>query len=185
MREQAVMQHLVDEMGDELDKYIESFYTCDLWTIKEGEVKVNKTFKRIIDIIASYNLTTYENIIGDVHSIARSNSLSLGIMEKLCDMYLRDGGSNLLNRIILFCYFLYNISLETGKSATEVLNRAINSDLLIPKTNWWRTFKYKLGLSRVPYKINGDVESLALIALLKGTPVEDIVMDVARYKELI
>lgn len=185
MREQEIMQDILNDIGSELDVYISSFYTCDLWTIKEGEVKVNKTFKRIVDIVASYNLTTYENTIGDVHSIARANSLSLGVMDQICRMYLNNGGSNLLNRIMLFCYFLYNISLETGKSATEILSKAINSELIKPKTTWWHTLKYKLGFVKYPYKLSGDVESLALVSLLKGSAVEDIVVDVARYKELI
>lgn len=185
MREQRIMQDILDDIGAELDAYISSFYTCDLWTIKEGEIKVNKTFKRIIDIIARYNLTTYEEIIGDAHSVARANSLSLGVMDRICRMYLDNGGSNLLNRIMLFCYFLYNMTLESGRSATEILNRAVASELLIPKKSWWQSFKYKLGFSRFPYKLSGDINSLALVSLLKGSAVEDIVLDVARYKELI
>ena len=48
LREQRIMERIKNELGDELNEYITTFNGCDFWKIKEGEVIVNKTFKRLL-----------------------------------------------------------------------------------------------------------------------------------------
>ena len=51
IREQEMMQRMIDEMGGELNVYIKTcFDGCNFWRKKEGELIVNKTFKRILSI---------------------------------------------------------------------------------------------------------------------------------------
>ena len=61
--EKAILQNKLNEIGEELNEYIRTFNGCDFWRIKEGEVLANKTFKRMLTIIADFNLTTVNDIL--------------------------------------------------------------------------------------------------------------------------
>ena len=57
IREQEMMRRMIDEMGDELNVYIKTcFDGCNFWKKKEGELIVNKTFKRILSITSNSNI---------------------------------------------------------------------------------------------------------------------------------
>jgi hypothetical protein len=88
------MKRIVDEIGEEFDEYIKSFYVCDLWKIKEGELLVNKTFRRVIDIIADFNLTTTDNILINAYKLIESNEAMMKIMEYLCEELIHNGNES-------------------------------------------------------------------------------------------
>ena len=55
LREQRIMERIKNEMGEELNEYIATFNGCDFWKIKEGEIIVNKTFKRLFKLILLFS----------------------------------------------------------------------------------------------------------------------------------
>ena len=114
LREQRIMKEIADTLGDELNDYITSFHKCDLWGYKENELVVNKTFKEIAEIIASYNLTTTKELFNQAYDLQFNNTnkeILLNIMEYMTKDYLRMGSVCLLNRIMLFCYLLSVFSI--------------------------------------------------------------------------
>jgi hypothetical protein len=187
IREQQIMQRIVNEIGDEFDLYIITcFNCCDFWKKKEGELIVNKTFKRLINIIADFNLTSADKILDNAYDLIDNPELMIRILGGFTDKYIHTGGDSILNRTMSFCYLLFYISvLEEGIKPTEVLRQIIDSDVLYKKETLWTTVKFKLGLSQYPYKIKGKTRALELITLLRGNPVYETMKDIAEYNELI
>jgi hypothetical protein len=187
IREQQIMQRIVNEIGDEFDLYIITcFNCCDFWKKKEGELIVNKTFKRLINIIADFNLTSADEILDNAYDLIDNPELMIRILGGFTDKYIHTGGNSILNRTMAFCYLLFYISvLEEGVKPTDVLKHIINSDLLYKKETLWTTIKFKLGLSPYPYKIKGKTRAIELITLLRGNPVYETMKDIAEYNELI
>lgn len=171
LREQRMMQRMIDEIGDELNEYIKTFYTVDLWRIKEGEVLINKTFKRVVEIIADFNLTTSDIIFKSAYKLVDNQEAMLYILDNLAIQYINEGGKGLLNRAMVFCYSLFIVSSQNNIKATDVLSNAINSNLVNYKTTLWQTVKYKLGLDPLPVKIKGEKIPLMLITVLRGEPI--------------
>ena len=174
IREQKIMERIVEELGDEFDEYINFFYTCDLWKIKENELIVNKTFKRVLDIVADFNLTTSDIILGNAYKMIESNEAMMYMMGYLCKDYTKNGSDSLLNRTMIFCYCVFIIAKHKNIKATQVLRDAINSPVVKTETKLWNNIKYKLGLRSVPYNIKGDYDALALISLLNGKPITEV-----------
>jgi hypothetical protein len=187
IREQEMMRRMIDEMGDELNIYIKTcFDGCDFWKKKEGELLVNKTFKRILSIVADYNLTTVDVILENAYELIDNPNLMIRILGGFTDKYIKIGGDSLLNRTMAFCYLLfYTAELEEEVAATEILQQIIDSELIYKKESMWQKFKYTLGLAKHPYKINCKTRGLELVSLLRGNPIYETVKDIAIYKELI
>ena len=122
LREQRIMNRMAEELNGELDEYIMTFNGCDFWRIKEGEVIVNKTFKRILNIMADFNLTTTEDILDDVYKLPDTPDVMLSMLPKLAYMYGENGGESILNRSMVLCYLLhYIVTVEDDLTATDVL----------------------------------------------------------------
>ena len=187
IREQRMMQRIIDEMGDELNVYIKTWFNgCDFWRKKEGEVIVNKTFKRLLNIVADFNLTTVDEVLENAYELIENPELMIRILGGFTDKYIHTGGNSLLNRTMAFCYLLFYISeLEEGVNATDILKHVIDSELLYKKETIWHTFKFKLGLVPYPYKIRGKTRAIELITILRGNSVYETMKDIAEYKELI
>ena len=187
IREQELMRRMIDEIGDELDIYIKTcFDGCDFWKKKEGELLVNKTFKRILSIVADYNLTTVDIILENAYELIDNPNLMIRILGGFTDKYIRIGGDSLLNRTMAFCYLLfYTAELEEGVAATEILQHIIDSELMYKKESIWQKFKYRLGLAKYPYKIKCKTRGLELVSILRGNPIYETMKDIAIYKELI
>lgn len=184
LRTKQIMKRIVNELGDEFNEYIEKFYICDLWKLKENELIVNKTFKRLVEIIADFNLTTSDNILEDAYKLIESNEAMMHILSFLCDDFIRHGNQSLLNRTMVFCYAVFIISAHNNISATDVLNNVIESEVLTVKNSILYKVKYWLKLSPRPYHIKGDPDALMLISILKGSPATDTIKEVADYKEI-
>lgn len=185
IREQQIMKRIVDEIGDEFNEYIESFYVCDLWKIKEGELLVNKTFKKVLDIMADFNLTTTGNILGSAYNLIESNEAMLKIMDFMTNDYIHNGSQSLLNRAMVFCYTVFIMTNVKKTSATEILESVINSEILFIKKSLWNKILYTFKLRPRPYLIEGDQDALLLISLLKGNPAKDVLHSIATYKEFV
>jgi hypothetical protein len=186
IREQEMMRRMIDEMGDELNNYIKTcFNGCDFWKKKEGELIVNKTFKRILSIVADYNLTTVDVILENAYELIDNPNLMIRILGGFTDKYIRIGGDSLLNRTMAFCYLLfYTAELEEGVTATEILQNIIDSELMYKKESMWQKIKYSLGLVKYPYKIKCTTRGLELISLLRGNPIYETMKYIATYNEL-
>jgi hypothetical protein len=185
IREQRIMERIINELGPEFDEYIKTFYVCDLWKIKEGELIVNKTLKRVIDIIADFNLTTTDSILDNAYKLIESNEAMMHILGFLCEEFTKKGNDSLLNRSIVFCYCVFIISNHKKIRATEVLTNAIESELVRTKPHLWYSIKYKLGLRTTPYSIEADFDALALISILSGLSIKDTFENIVNHKELI
>lgn len=185
IREQKLMERIVDEIGEEFDEYIKTFYVCDLWKIKEGELITNKTFKRVVDIIADFNLTTTDIILDSAYNLIESNEALMYLLGFLCEEFTKKGNDSLLNRAMVFCYCVFIISEHKRINATDVLNHAINSEILKANHRLWYKLKYYLGLRLRPYEIKADYDALVLITLLNGQPILNTFENIASYKELI
>jgi hypothetical protein len=179
------MKRIVDEIGEEFDEYIKSFYVCDLWKIKEGELLVNKTFRRVIDIIADFNLTTTDNILINAYKLIESNEAMMKIMEYLCEEFIHNGNESLLNRAMIFCYSVFMISHSKKITATQVLIEAINSEVVFKKETIFQKFLYWIKINIRPYYIQGDTDALLLISVLNGNPAKEVIENLAELKEYI
>lgn len=185
IREQRLMKRIVDEIGDEFNEYIKTFYICDLWKIKEGELIVNKTFRRVINIIADFNLTTSDVILENAYKLIESNEAVMHLLGFLCEEFVKKGNDSLLNRSMIFCYCLFIICNHKQMSATEVLTQVINSEIIVAKPKLWYRIKYALGLRSIPYMLKADYDSLVLISILNGQPISLSFEEIAKYKGLI
>ena len=185
IREQRMMEKIINDIGDEFDEYIKTFYVCDLWKIKEGELITNKTFKRVVDIIADFNLTTSDMILDNAYNLIESNEALMHLLGFLCEEFTKKGNESLLNRAMVFCYCVFIISNHKRISATDVLKHAINSEILKANPRLWYKIKYYLGLRLRPYEIKADYDALVLITLLNGQPIVSTYENIARYKELL
>ena len=178
LREQRIMKEIADTLGDELNDYIASFHKCDLWGYKENELVVNKTFKEIAEIIASYNLTTTKELFNQAYDLQFNNTnkeILLNIMEYMTKDYLKMGSVCLLNRIMLFCYLLSVFSIGQNKTATELIYDVCNSDLITTKNSLKAKINYKLNRTRFPFTLVVNSEAAALIAILSGKSLDDYV----------
>ena len=176
IREQQLIKDLVDKLGDELDEFISNFYLCNFWVYKENEVVVDKTFKKIVSIIADYNLTTANEILESTYkTIDSDNTAMLYVLHYMCDNYLDNGSDNLLNRILVFCYSLFEFSKGEDRKATEILREVYEFDLVVTKETKWTKFKYFIGFSNEPFERKFQLKGIGLIALLKGLSVTDTV----------
>lgn len=185
LREQELLLRIVNEIGDEFNDYINTFYICDLWKIKEGELIVNKTFKKLIEIIADYNLTTADDILSNTYHLIESNEAMMRIIGFLCDESVRHGNESLLNRAMVFCYAMFMICRTDGRKATDVLHDVIQSDVMLARESTWHKIKYKIGIVERPYKVEGDPDAILLIAILKGKSAMDTISIVTEYKGLV
>ena len=179
------MKTIIDELGEEFDEYISTFYACDLWKIKENEIIVNKTFKRLVDIIAKFNLTTGEEIIGGVWKLDESNEIMLKLLAYMSEDYMKHGSKSLLNRAMVFCYCLFMISNNLRLPPTIVLLKAATSDVIRTKTNTWVKIKHFIGVNKYPFEFEGDPNAILLISILKGTPVHETLDFMVEYNDLI
>ena len=176
IREQQIMKDLVDNLGDELDEFISSFYLCNFWVYKENEVIVDKTFRKIVSIIAKYNLTTVNELLESTYkTIESNNEAMMYILKYMRDNYLENGSSNLLNRILVFCYTLYEFSIDTKKKATDILKDIYETDLIVKEETKWTRFKYNIGFSNKPYNRKIHLKGIGLVSLLKGISIADSV----------
>lgn len=185
LREQELLSRIIDEIGEEFDEYINTFYVCDLWKIKEGELLVNKTFKKLIEIIADYNLTTSDEILSNTYHLIESNEAMMRILGYLCDDFIKRGSDSLLNRAMVLCYALFMITHTDGRKATNVLYDVAHSDVMITKESLWHKIKYKIGLVERPYKIKGDPDAILIISILKGKSAIDTISIITEYKDLV
>ena len=185
IREQRIIKRILDEIGDEFEEYISTFHHCDLWKIKENEIIVNKTFKRVLDIIANFNLESGDNLINGAYRLIDSNEAMLCILEYLTEDYLKNGSQSLLNRTMVFCYSTYMICCDLGIRPKVLLDKVVNSDILRTKTSMWIKIKHFIGLRKYPYEFEGDPDSLLLVSILRGTPMHDTLKFMAEYNELV
>ena len=178
LREQRIMKEIADTLGDELNDYISSFHKCDLWAYKENELVVNKTFKEIAEIVASYNLTTTKELFNQAYDLQFHNSnkeILLNIMEYMVKDYLKMGSECLLNRIMLFCYLLAIFSSGQNKTATEFIYEICNCELITTKNSLKAKIKYKLNKTKFPFTLVVNSEAAALISILSGKSLDDYV----------
>ncbi len=176
IREQQIMKDLVDKLGDELDEFISNFHLCNFWVYKENEVIVDKTFKKIVSIVADYNLTTANEILKSTYkTIDSNNEAMLYVLHYMCDNYLDNGSDNKLNRILVFCYSLFEFSRGENRKATDILKEVYEFDLVVTKENKWTKFKYFIGINKEPFERKFQLKGIGLIALLKGLSVQDTV----------
>lgn len=174
IREQRIMKDIVEKLGNELDDYITTFYNCDLWYYKENELIVNKTFKEIISIVASYYLTTADEVLKNAFKLINSNNeATLSMLSYMGELHLRNGSESILNRVTLFCFALYEIFRGEKKKPTEILEIVYNYDLAEVKESWLTRFKYKIGYYKHPYKLNVNSDGLMLMSLLSGKSLDD------------
>jgi hypothetical protein len=186
LREQRIMNRMAEELNGELDEYIMTFNGCDFWRIKEGEVIVNKTFKRILNIMADFNLTTTEDILDDVYKLPDSPDVMLSMLPKLAYMYGEKGGDSLLNRSMVLCYLLhYIVTMEDNLTATDILKDSADSELMYKKDSIWESIKHAVGLSPYPYKVRGNSRAMGLIAIISGKPIRETMQYIAEYKEIM
>jgi len=182
LREQRILERMINELGEELNEYIKTFYICDLWRFKENELIVNKTFKRVVGIIADFNLTTVDEVLSHTFKLIESNEAMLHILGYLCDECIKKGNESVLNRAMVLCYCLFILTKDTGKTATMLLQETLDSYILTTKTTWLTKLKYYLRINKYPYEFKGDPDALLLITILKGKPVYDTVDYIATVK---
>lgn len=187
IREQRMLKRIAEELGEELNEYIPTFNGCDLWKIKEGEVIINKTFKRLLGIIADYNLTTIDEIIKETGNLPDDPSAMMFILSTLADKYISLGGDSLLNRAMVFCFMLHYIyETEGGKiSPEEILNHSANSVLVYKKESLWQKIKFTFGFAGLPFKIRGNTRAIGLMSILAGKPGNEMTTDIISYYDLI
>jgi len=185
LREQQLMERIINEIGEEFNEYINCFYVCDLWKIKEGELIVNKTFKKVVDIIADFNLTTGNKILENRYKLIESNEAMLKIMDFMTHDYIHNGSQSLLNRAMVFCYSVFIMTQSKKKSALEVLESIVNSEVLFIKKSIINSILYTFKLRPRPYLIEGDLDAIMLISLLKGNPAQEVLYSLAEYKEFV
>lgn len=187
-REQQIMNNIVNELGEEFNEFIETFNGYDLWLIREGELLVNKSFKRILEVIAGYNLTTADQLLESAYDLPmlESSEKMFAVYDNLTRLFLDNGGTNVLIRSVIFCYMIYKISkIETELSPIEILKDASESVLLKKEDSLWYKFKHLLGLREQPFKVKGDIRSLSLMSILSGKSIHQTNYDVAEYKDFI
>lgn len=185
IREQRIIERIVNEIGDELNEYINSFNGCDFWKIKEGEIIANKTFKRLLEIIADFNLTTVDIVLSDVYELVDDPEINMKILRRFSAQYINNGGTSLINRTMSFCYFLWLAAQEYKVPATVILQEAIESNLMYKQKSLWMNIKCLFNLTQYPFKIKADQRSMCLITLLNGKPIQDTFRYVAEYNEII
>ena len=187
LREQRIMDRIVNEIGDELNEYITTFNGCDFWKVKEGEIIINKTFKRLLGIIADYNLTTVDEIIKDTSGLPDDSGAMMFILSTLADKYITLGGDSLLNRAMVFCFLLHYIYEREGKTinATEILKHSIESDLVYKKESLWQKIKFTFGFANAPFQIRGNTRAIGLMSILAGKPGSEMIGDIISYYDLM
>lgn len=186
LREQQIMNRIASELNDELDDYINTFNGCDFWRIKEGEIIVNKTFKRIVGIIADYNLTTVDCVLDNVYELPESSEFMMSLLARLASQYGEKGGDSILNRSMVLCYLLHYISnIEGDLKATDILKDSANSELMYKKESLWQSIKHAIGISEYPYKVQGNSRAMGLMAIISGKPIRETMRYIAEYKELM
>ena len=185
-REQIIMNRIAEELNDELDEYIATFNGCDFWRIKEGELIVNKTFKRLIGILADYNLTTTEYVLDSVYELPDSSEIMMEMLGRLAYQYGEKGGDSILNRSMILCYLLHYITvIEDNVKATDILKDSANSELMYKQYSIWQSVKHAIGLSEYPYKVKGNSRAMGLMSIVSGKPVRETMQYIAEYKELL
>lgn len=181
IREKRIIKDLVDQLGDELDYYIMNFDKIDIWVYKENELVVNKTFKKILEIVASYNLTTANVLLKDAYNLASEfegkEEILFGILLEMTKLYLKSGSNCLLNRVLLFCLNLHVFSYQEKKKPTQLLLEIYNTDIVVFKNSLTTKIKYIFKRSEYPYKVIVDSIGLTLISLLNGKSVNDNIND--------
>ena len=186
LREQKIMDRIASELNSDLDEYINTFNGCDFWKIKEGEVIVNKTFKRLVSILADYNLTTVDYVLDNVYEIPESSEFMMGMLARLAHQYGEKGGDSILNRSMVLCYLLHYISvLEGDMKATDILKDSANSELMYKQDSIWQSIKHAIGLADYPYKVKGNSRAMGLMAIVSGKPIRETMRYIAEYKELL
>lgn len=187
LREQRIMERMADEIGDELNEYIATFNGCDFWKVKEGEIIINKTFKRVLSIISDYNLTTVEDVMNETSSLPDNPDAMMFILSTLADKYITLGGSSLLNRAMVFCFILHYIYETENKqlSAKEILKHSAESELVYKKESVWQKIKCTLGFANLPYKIRGNTRAIGLMSILSGKSGDEMTRDLLSYYDLI
>lgn len=186
LREQQIMNRIASELNDELDDYITTFNGCDFWRIKEGELIVNKTFKRIVSIIADYNLTTVDFVLDNVYELPESSEFMMQLLARLAFQYGEKGGESILNRSMVLCYLLYYITtIEGDLKATDILKDSANSELMYKKESLWQSIKHAIGVSEYPYKVKGNSRAMGLMAIVSGKPIHETMRYIAEYKDLM
>lgn len=185
IREQRIMKRIIDELGEEFDEYINTFYTCDLWKIKENELIVNRTFKRIVDIIADFNLASGDEIMEGAYKLVESNEVMMKILEYLTEDFAKRGSESLLNRTMVFCYCVFMICHDLKIPPSLLLMKVVNSDVIRTRTNFWIKIKHFIGICRYPFEFQGEPDAVLLISILKGTPIHETLDFIVEYNELI
>jgi hypothetical protein len=188
LREQRMMNRMVEELGDELDEYIANFNGCDFWRFKEGELIVNKTFKRLLGIIADFNLTTADIILETAEGILPESKNEMEfILTRLADQYINIGGDSILNRTMVFCFILHHITQidENFNTATKILEHSANSEIMYKKESLWQKIKFYIGLEQLPYKVRANTRAIGLMSLLAGKSGNEMTKDVGIYYEII
>lgn len=176
LREQRMMYDMVKTLGEKLDVYIDNFYNCDLWYFKEGELIVNKTFKEILSIVASYNLTSVDELLKGAYRLIDSNKdAMLSILGYMGDSFLKDGSTSILNRTVVFCFALYTICRRENVKASEVLEVMYNYELFDKKETWWTKLLYRIKIYNYPFKLKVNKDGMILVSLLTGNNIPDTI----------
>lgn len=187
-REQQIMEKIVNELGEELDEFISNFNGTDFWMIKEGELLPNKTFKRLLGIVASYNLTTVDELLESAYELPllKESEKMCAIYNQLATMYLDHGGTNILIRMVLMCFMLYRMTKVNEKlTASEILKDASESELMRKEDSLWYKIKHFIGMCDHPFRIKGDIRALSLISIISGKSIHEVNHDIAEYKEYV
>lgn len=185
IREQRIMQRIIDEIGPEFDEYIMLFNGCCFWDIKEGEILINKTFKRLLEIIADFNLTTVDEIMDQAFKFNNSPEANMRLLRFFSSNYIEYGGDCLLLRSASFCFTLWLITQQYDVTACYALQQAINSEIVYKKETLWTKIKHFFGFIPYPYIIRGQVKTLTLITLLNGKPMRETMKYIAEYNNIL
>jgi hypothetical protein len=175
-REQRMMFDMVRSLGEKLDEYIDNFHNCDLWYFREGELIVNKTFKELLSIVATYNLTSVDELLKGAYRLIESNNdAMLSIIGYMGDTFLTEGSTSILNRTVVFCFALYTICQRENVKASEVLKVMYDYDLFKKKETWWTKLLYKIKIYNYPFKLEVNKDGMILVSLLTGNNVKDTI----------
>lgn len=173
IKEQRILRDMMEV--NNFDKFIIEFSRHSLWRRVEGELIVDETFKELLDILAQQNLETADNLLKDAKEIDDYGTGNLlGLFSFILNNYLKSGSDNLVNRVIVLCFMLHQLSNKLHMTPYDILVELLSQDLVNIKHNFWTELKYRLGFEKYPCKIMIIPEMMVMISILSGKPMSDV-----------
>ena len=171
LREQRMVKEIYDNIGAEFNDYIMTLDCNSLWRFSERKIIVNKTFLKVLEVFANYNLTTVKEIMENAYEL--DNEIFMDVALFMIKDYLNNGGGSLLNRSALFCVNLHYQCKVTGELPSEVLKSLYDDELVTIEPSLKTKILYKFKKCDKPFNVFVDNSKIVILSLISGKSMKE------------